>query len=386
MAALIFEKKIVQERTDLNPVTGCWRVVYEKKGEGASFKQLLDGDAKLQTEKRGIVKAVAALVSEPDYIVYAVSKERNLLLEFPERVAHQNNRNYFDLNFKMEYQVADPKVLIERLRVGKDDPLTRLRNTIAGEIGTASGRVAWEIIRDEYAFGEVAEELTAPDSEVFQKIQGKARYLGLEVTGIKVSLRLLEGDLREWKADVERDRTLAQKKRDLEITRVSEDIRDEEAKRHLRRETWKGGAEALTTSLHKIGSDADTAAKLRDNLEVLGSILPQVNVPGPQVASLPERSPSLLLSGANGLHSEALSFLQKIINLITELDLRDRERKRLLSALLHLAGELLAPDETYPDGLAHYREKYETVLEQLLNEMTVQQHETLQLLLKMERL
>lgn len=386
MAALIFEKKVVQERTDLNPVTGCWRVVYEKKGEGAYFKQLLDGEATLQTEKRGLVKAVVALVSEPDYIVYAVSKERNLLLEFPHRVAHQNNRNYFDLNFKTEYQVADPKVLIERLRVGKDDPLTRLRDTVAGEIGAASGRVAWDIIRDEYAFGDVAEDLTASESEVFCRIQGKARYLGLEVTSIRFSLRLLEKDLQEWKDDVEHGRTIARKKRDLEVTRVSEDIIDEQAKRALRRDTWKGGAEALSTSLNRIGMDTDTAAKLRENLEVLGSILPQVGVPGSTVAALPERSPSLLTSGATGLQGEGLSFLQKIINLITELDLRDRERKYLLSAILHLAGELLAPDETYPDAVAHYREKYETVLDQLMNEMTVQQHETLQQLLSMERL
>lgn len=389
MARLIFEKGVVEERADLNPVTGRWRVVYEQQGEGARFKQLLDEGDPLPGEGKGLKGVVSKVfTSGPAHLVYAVSKERLLMLEFPRRVAHQNQVNHFDLNFKVEYHVTDPRSLVERLRVGKEDPLERLRDAVGDEIGGACKRVAWDVIRDEYAFAQVVEDLTSSGSEVFRKIQGVARYLGLAVTGVKLSLRLLEKDVQEWRALTAHELELAKRRRDLEVKRVDEDIRDEETKRALLRETWKGGVEALNTSVKNIGRDTDSAAKLRENLETLGSLFfPQMGAGALGSGSAPPQgSPKLLADSTNVSSAEGLSLMQRIMNQVIQLDLAESDRKHLLAAVFHLSGELLARDEDRPDALSVYQDKYRAVLDELLDQLTTQQHKMLELLLEVDHL
>jgi hypothetical protein len=384
MARLLFEKGVVRESADLNPVTGCWRVVYEKQGEGAKFKHLLD-------EEEGVPKsggALKMLVVRPEYIVYAVTKERHLLLDFTRRVVHQNHINHFDLQHKIEYHVGDPKALIERMRAGKEDPLARLRDTVAEEVAGACKKVPWEVIKDERLFADVAEDLSSRDGEVFRRAQEIARYLGLAVSDLRLSLRLLEADLRDWKDDAEHRRSLAGRRRQVELKRADEDITDEEVKRELIRETWRGGVKALNTTVENIGRDTDTASKLRENLEALGSVFfPQMNRGAEQSnPSLPGAPPRLLAERADGPPGDGLSLLQQLTTLIFQLDLYEEERKYLLSAVLHLCGELLWPDEERPDALAHYKGRYGEALEQLAQQMSVRQMETLRMLLNVERL
>jgi hypothetical protein len=390
MAKLIFDKGVVQERADLNPVTGCWRVVYEKLGDGARFLQLLDEEEDFQTEKKGIFKTVMskALASEPEYLTYAVSKQKNLLLEFPQRVVHQNQINHFDLYFRVEYHVSDPKALVVRLRAVKEDLLVKLRDIIGDEVGRVCRRIPWEIVKDEYAFNDMADDLTRPDKELFQRLQNKAGDLGFAITDIRLSLRLLEIDVDEPKKVSEHQRILAKKVRDLQLTQADEDIKDVSKIRALRRERWDGGTRALITSLDKIAGDTDTATKLRETLNDIGSIFdPQMaNAPGSEAQSLPESSPRLLSEKTGGPLGKGLSVVQQVVGVVVQLDLREREKRLLLSSIFHLAGALLESGESKPEALEHYQEKYQTVLEQFLHELSTQQHDTLTSLLSIERL
>lgn len=387
MASLIFEQGVVEEKTDLNPVTGRWRVVYEQ--EGTRFKRVLDEDEALPEEGRGLLGVVSKVFNAgADYVVYAVSKERLLTLDFPRRVPHRNNVNYFDLNFRVEYHVADPRALVERLRAGREDPLARLRDAIGEEFGAACARAPWDVIRDEHAFAEMAEDLTAAGAEPLRKIQGVARYLGLAVSGVRLSLRLLEDDVKDWREATEHERELERRRQKLARLKLDEDIRDEETLRTLKRETWKGGVEALNTSVRNIGRDTDSAAKLVENLEVLGPLFfPQVKAEGRGAAgALPERSPRQLAEGRNGLHGEGLPTLQRIINVIVQLDLTERDKKPLLAAAFHLSGELLAADADRPDALEAYRRKYQSVLDRLLDQLPERECSVLELLLTVEQL
>jgi hypothetical protein len=389
MAKLIFDKGIVQERTDLNPVPGFWRVVYEKLGEGARFLRLLDEEEDFHTEKKGILKTVMskALASEPEYLVYAVSKQQGLQLDFPRRVVHQNQVNHFDLYFKLEYCVSDPKTLVIRLRASKEDLLVRLRDIIGDEVGRVCARIPWDVVKDEYAFNDMADDMTSPQTELSRRLQSKSGELGLAITDLKLSLRLLEADVAEPKKESEHQRILAQKSRDLQITHANEDIKDVSRMRELRRSTWEGGTQALITSLNKIAGDTDTAPKLRETINDIGSIFyPQMpNTPGLE-AHLPESSPRLLAEKPGTLPGKGLSLVQQVIGVVIQLDLREREKRALLSAIFHLAGELLAASESEPEALDIYKEKYRTILEQFLHELNVQQHEMLASLLGLERL
>ena len=386
---LIFEKGVVQERTDLHPVTGCWRVVYEKQGEGARFLQVLGEEEAFSDERSGLFKKVVykTFAAGPEYLVYAVSQDRHLMLEFFRRVAHQNQLNHFDLYFKVEYHVSDPKVLVTRLRTLKEDVLDKLRDTIGDEISGASARIPWESIKDEYLFSEVVDDLTDPDRSLFRRLQSKAHDSGLALTDIKLSLRLLEIDVTEPKRDFEHQRDLAQKRRDLSLTQANEDIKDLTKIRELRRQTWEGGTKAITASLEKIADDTDTAAKLRDNLNEIGSaFFPQMNGSEAEIMSLPERSPKMLTESTHGLPGQGLALLQQIFSVVLQLDLRENVKRELLSISLHLAGALLVAGETPTDELAHYRKEYQAILEQFIHELSVPQHNTLELLLNAERL
>ena len=389
MARLIYEKGVVQERTDVNPVTGCWRVVYEKQGEGAAFKQVLDEEAAFPKDK-GLFKTIVtkALAAEPTYIVYAVSKEKFLQLDFPKRIAHQNHHNHFDLNFKVEYHVADPKVLVEHLRAGAEDPLTRLREMIITELGEACAGQSWDIVKDEYAFGELAQELTSPASDVFRRVLGKARYLGLAVTDIKLSLRLLERDVKEWKDEVEHGQRLGQRIREKEIVKAEEEIKNVRTMYEAQREVIKGGAEALNDTLKNIGGDTRTASQLRNNLDTLGSIFfPSMNPANDGAAALPERSPKLLSAeNTNDLIGKGLTVLQQVVNMVVELDIREKEKRDLLSAILHLSGEVFATEETYPDALTAFRQAYRKILKQLERNLSTLQYNKLKLLLDIDSL
>jgi hypothetical protein len=390
MAKLIFDKGVVQERADLNPVPGFCRVVYEKLGEGARFLRLLDEEEDFHTEKKGIFKTVMskALASEPEYLVYAVSKQKGLLLDFPRRVVHQNQVNHFDLYFKVEYHVSDPKTLVVRLRAMKEDILAKLRDNVGDEVGRVCARIPWDVVKDEYAFNDKADKMTGPETKLFQRLQSKAGDVGLFITDIKLSLRLMENDVAEPKKATEHERILAQKNRDLQITEADEKIKDLAKARALRRDTWEGGTNAIITSLNKIAGDTDTAPKLRETLNDIGSIFyPQMpNAPGSEAQALPENSPRLLAEKPGALPGKGLSLVQQVVGVVVQLDLREREKRALLSAIFHLAGELLAPGESEPDVLDHYKERYQTILDQFLHELNVQQEETLAELLKVERL
>jgi hypothetical protein len=388
MARLIYDKGVVQERTDVNPVTGCWRVVYEKQGEGAVFRQLLDEEEAFPKDK-GLFKTMVtkALAAGPDYIVYAVSKEQYLQLDFPKRISHQNHINHFDLNFIVEYHVADPRIVVEHLRAGPEDPLTRVREMIIIELGGACARKSWDLIKDEYAFSEVAQELTSPASEVFRRVQGKARYLGLAVTDIKLSLRLLERDVKPWKDGFEHEQILGQKIREKEIAKAEEEIKNVRTMYEAQREVVKGGAEALKDSLITIGRDTHTASQLRDNVDTLGSLFfPQMNPANTGAAALPEKPTRLLTENTNDLLGKGLSVLQQVVNMVVELDLRENEKRDLLSAIFHLSGEVLATEETHPDALTDFRETYRVILKQSMRDLSTQQYNTLERLLNVERL
>ncbi len=388
MTSLIFEQGVVEEKADLNPVTGRWRVVYEQEGEGARFKRVLDEDEALPDEGKGLLGVVSKVFSAgADHVVYAVSKERLLALDFPRRVPHRNNVNHFDLNFRVEYHVADPRALVERLRAGREDPLARLRDAIGEELGGACARAPWEVIRDEHAFAEMAEDLTAAGGEPLRKIQGVARYLGLAVSGVRLSLRLLEDDVQDWREATEHRRELERKRQELERRKLEEDIRDEETRRALMRDTWKGGVEALNTTFANIAGETESATGLIDNFEVLGPLFfPQMKPEARAAGALPERAPRQLAEGRNGLHGEGLPTLQRIINIIVQLNLNEGDKKPLLAAAFHLSGELLAPDAGSPDALDAYRRKYEAVLERLLDQLPDREYSALALLLTVEHL
>ncbi|MDT5270144.1 MAG: hypothetical protein QOH49_2330 [Acidobacteriota bacterium] len=384
MAKLIFEKGVVEERADLNPVTGRWRVVYERQGEGGRFKCMLDEDEDFVDGRRGLAAVLAKpFTTSPDYVVYAVSQDKHLLLDFTERVQHQNHLNHFDLTLTLTYYISDPKLLIRQLRASsQNDPLTRLHDTAFQEVGGACARLAWETINDEYEFAKAAADLTAPASPAARAVHSMARDLGLAVSDIKVGLRLMEEDVLEARRRREHEFLLAEQQRKLEETRAKENIKDEEEMRRQRRNV----AEAITDSVRSIIGGTENVDKLRNTVNSLGPLnMPSLTDPG-AVAPPPDGNKRLLRekpsrgSGAGG------SLLEEIIDLICELDLRERERRKVLAAAYHLAAELLAADEARPDALAYYQEKYRTRLEELETDLRTQQYDTLARLLEIEHL
>jgi hypothetical protein len=383
MAKLIFEKGVVEERADLNPVTGRWRVVYESRGEGEGerFKCLLGEDEDFDDGKRGLSALVKHLTAGPDYVVYAVSQDKHLLSVFTERVDHQNHLNHFDLTLTLTYYVSDPKLLIRQLRASQDDPLTRLNDTALKEVGGACARLAWETITDEHEFAKAAADLTAPGSLTARAVHSMARDLGIAVSNIKVGLRLMEEDVLEARRRREHAFMLAEQQRKLEETHAKERIKDAEEMSKQRRNV----AEAITDSVRAIIGGTESVDKLRNTVNSLGSLnIPSLTDTG--AGAPPPDGTKRLLREKTSRGDAGGTLLEEIVDLIGELDLREMERRKVLAATYHLAAELLAADEARPDALAYYQEKYHARLEELETDLRTQQYDTLALLLEVEHL
>jgi len=364
MPNLTFEKKLVKDAPDVNPVIGHSLVVFERRGEGRKFVAVVDAEKEFQEKRPGWL--TRWLSDQPDYDAYAVNMDQSLDLEFTRRVGLKSQVKAIDVTFKVKYCVANAKDIVTRLLTDTDqDPLTRLQKAIGDGISSAISDANWDMIRGK-GFDTVAGGAIGSARE---EINTFAEYLGLAVKSLSLSRRLLEKDIEiellEEEAKRERERrdldhqgaihkvilsnevkkTVKVGERELKTMDLETDIallaqQDEVHSARIRMQVRQKGADAIGKALDGVASGIDSATALGDAIKQVQSIM---SIPaGPQ--ALPGKPVLELTAHRSDGAGRLVDLLNKALNIISEIDCEKDERKALLSSLLHLIAELVAGD------------------------------------------
>ncbi len=360
MANLTTAEKLVQERPDLNTLSGHALVVFEKKGEGHEVREIvLPG----QTFKE---KKSFSLFNRSSYFAYAVNLDERLRLEFADRVDLQDHLHSVDVTFYIEYCVTDPKLVADKLN---SDPLKRLRDRIKQVIGLSLSVERWEEIRDDFLM--VKARILGNDSASVEEVRDFANDVGLAVKGLELKVRLQEID-RKIDA-IERNKTVkaAQVVADLEI----QSLRDNYA---IGRKAREKMVDAMTTAVGNLADKTDNADALGRNVGAVTQALSAFTQPLVPDGRKDSRYPLLNAASNKRLLGESstgsFSLIIGVLEQVNGIDCSATQKNRLMSAILHLIGELLLGDDGDPEKVDEHGASVREQLSKM--NLSFEQHES----------
>jgi hypothetical protein len=300
------------------------------------------------------------------FVTYAVPRDPNLRETFSRPWQTDDQNHSFTLNYRLEFRIQDPVLLVESLA---GDPLQKLEDEVDAVVGGGARRLAWEVIVEGGNLGENllkdSHDKTDDQPCLWDSLQRFASNLGLVVTKIGVTRTLPETEPVVKRPVEEKKRALMElehetdvRKEDLQLEKESlTDRRKIAATRSETVRKWvtaagDEGAIALHQMVEKIEYPDGLPKAVKaviDGVRILDGAesRPHKGMP----ASIP--LPLLGDGAATGSHLSEL--LTELTQQFVRLPCDASERKNLLSAALHLVGELIRGEQAEAKVLRDYR-------------------------------
>lgn len=371
MTNLTFER-VVKLAPDLNPVVGHDLVIFEKIGAGKKPPFIVRADEQYQ-EPKGLK---AWLSKQPDFVAYAVNMDESLALDFTRRIQPDGNSEArpFDLEFKLRYRVTSSETVVRRLLATTDrDPLARLQDGICEAVSDLLANTRWDMIFQR--FDEVRREV-AP--EALRIIEGLSTHLGLSVTRLNLSRRLLGWDGEHINAldEIRRKDELDREKRKWELLSIDEKRRLESADAGTL--LLRQGVKAVADYIVKSAEDHDSAKglikDLRDVIDFVGN--PAGHERGLTAIGSTDGGTIKGLISDSGHKLKDL--LNSTIDCASHINCEPDRRKALVSAILHIVAELITDGGNASERARPYGEKLShTIGELRLNGLPDEQRDRL---------
>lgn len=382
MTNLTQEQNLVRYVPGVDSVPDHYLVVYKQIGAAREFRGCLLPGEKL---KRNLFE------SPESFVAYAVPRDEHLRFRFSRAHDTHDQVHSFTLYFTVEYRVANPVLLLEKLH---SDPIRRLEQEIDTVLAQAKKSVDWATIeREDIDLENVLFFRTALGDTIsnLEKLRRFALGQGLELDRIAVSRRLADADVRGSKqiALSLQEQQVVFAKHGVEETRktLQQDLGLQLAARRKGFERTqiiadnytKNTARALDQITDGIRSfqglqDAvrHTAALQSSVLGMVGGSLPSGHPGAGTVAALP-----VAASDEDPLRE----LLTEICSRLGSLACEHNRRRQLLSTCLHLVAEATRLEEANEDTLALYNGALEGLLADLIR---VLQREEIQFLRQLQ--
>jgi hypothetical protein len=379
--SLTEDRKVAWRIQGTGPDPAHWLVVFKKVGQGKVLHQTL---------RPGQVFKRPLWISADSFEAYAVSADENLRHEFSRKYLSGAQTWSFTLDFKLHFRVGDPERL--GLSLSDRDPLERLQEEVASVLSATARRFSWESMKREGEdFGLRLRETETTDGQGesrtnFQRLQGFAASLGLDLRHLDVLRSLTEPDLEaDKKVRVnERQKVIARSDQELaaEQEQLNHEIQALKNQHRIERETAiaqssqalqgmqrlrlvldavaKGGVQAIHISAGELRSfDAIQRALfeiqgIQANLAgMAGSTAPSL-ASGAPVGALAGAVPGAALDWTAHPGSPVESAVAEAFRHLRSLDENPRDQRRILASVLHLVAEAglgTDADEEFLTGL-----------------------------------
>lgn len=408
MENLTLAQRIIKPHT-VDPLDGHTVVVIERVGDaGEEFRFEIEPNMRAPKTKLDLFKWLRGGRGGPNYFAYAVNSHPQLRLEYAAPMKMDDQIHSFDVIITLGYHVSEPRVVVVRRN---DDPIRTVRKEIAFALQRELADRSWIGIVTE--FREVAAEAVVA---TFDSLQRFAESYGLAIDDVSLAHELpepylillrkeaeAERDAQLYKVQADLDRvkiredsvtgaieseriheaTVVGKRRELELTSLTQEREHEELVRQKKREhdilkledihtldreevhgavssrhrldqIADAAAAATVTAFRNIGNSISTAPEL---LQVVGSLQTTVAqaralLEGNSGPVAHEGAVPRLGDGKSGPGDVILEMFAST----SRMNLGDA-KPRLQSAILHLIAELLLDRHASSERIAEYRDR-----------------------------
>jgi hypothetical protein len=328
-------------------------------------------------------------------VAYAVPNAPNLRHDFSRPGQTVDQQHSFTLHYRVEFRIAAPVVLVERLA---SDPLQRLEDEVHSLLGGKVRLLAWEAIVEE---GEDLGErlLLEADAErsdgpsLLHRLQAFASHLGFDVSWIALSRTLPETET------VVRRNVEATKRDVMDLEHETyvhgEGLQLEKEMLAERRKINAAKGAAVRTWVGAVGDQGAVVVEnavrgIQDFPGIQGAF--EVMVQAARILEGTGGAPELALPGAStralsAADAKAFGSLQGLLGDLAlefaKLPCPGPERRRLMSAALHLIAELLLDTS---DGVATYRDTIDGAFREYADKLAIEQNKLFKRLRDVEAL
>ncbi len=401
---LTLEHRIVQPASDIHPVPGYDLVIFKQlgEGEGRKFRQVLKPNRKL--DKR-------FYETLDSFLAFKVTRDRQKRYRFDRLVLMRDNTRSFTLNVTMSYAVKDPRVIVERL---ESDPLRRIKDEVCEVLAGLAASLSWADVLSWETIQADAKESTKdrvdkPTSILDQEIsdstgqvcttlvllQRFAEDLGLEILNLALGRTLPEHAIEVGIEDIRTENKLKLGDLGQKLTLQKERHLSEQHGYQRVRAGLDSVADSLIGMLTKASGQVENFSEMKQamtDLQALKYQLTELTAPTavimPSTAGAPAviGAPRAALGpgrSATGENSGELDALLK--HLLYQLGSLDVEvRRPLLSAALHLLGEIILDGEDDDGRVTEHSKQLENHYKTMRRELSRDQIAVLRRLLDTE--
>jgi hypothetical protein len=400
---LTLDSEIVKPIRGVNPISGWNLVVFERVGDGHSFHSVVRDGQPWSAGLSGIMR-------QASFVAYAVRSDHDLRHELSREVSTWNRAGTFTLHCTLTLEVEAPRVVVEQL---PQDPLGLLEKMAGDLYHNAASCVDWVTVEQEGPgfWNRIldSESRTGGGGTVpnRRRVEEFAASRGFKLHNVELRAVFSE-DFGEW-IRRERKERMQRRVNELEVEterlKVQQTRSLEEERAKLQRfqrvqETLCGlitsSGEDLESSLTHIADRVTTPADLQrivvQLLDVYGNVSQLVAAGEPAQnesiagSALRQRVLALLPDASSTLHP-ATRQIGRVATLAAELSCSAREKDQLLSAALHLVGDLVLDDAADSQALEQHRNQLREVFDAIQPTLETQrQHEVLASLLELHSL
>lgn len=391
---LTLERRIVQPTSDIHPVPGYDLAVFKQlgEGEGRKFRQVLGPNEKLD---RRFYEALDT------FHAFKVTRDRQKRYRFDRLVLMRDNTRSFTLNVTMSYAVADPRLVVEHL---ESDPLRRIKDEVCEVLAGLAASLPWEAVRTEASnlpaiLGQEVRDSAGEVCTVLALLQRFAKDLGLEILNLAIGRTLPEGAVEVDIKQLETENKLKLKDLEQKLALQQEHHLGEQRSFQRVRAGLDGVADSLIGMLTKASGQVESFAEMKQamsDLQALKFQLAELTSPTATIASSATAGVATMIGdpsraalgpghSARGERSGELDALLKhVVHQLGSLDVESR--RPLLSATLHLLGEIILDREDDDGQVTEHRKQLENHYKSLRRELSRDQVAVLRRLLDTETL
>lgn len=384
-ATLTEEKGLVRRLSGVAPYPGHYLVVFKRVKEGRKLHSWV---------RPGVPFKKSMFESIESFIAYAVPADENLRHRFERSYKSHDLVHNFTLWFTLDYRVADPGTVVEKLDL---DPLKRLEDEVDLLLVQKNKALDWSSVeREQIDLGDVLFHTAVADRDEVasshEKLKRFAATQGFEVKRVVVTRDLPAEEVRVYSKEVETARNLrvlALEHEEQSLSQTFELQRQGQQNSFARRERVTDGV--ATNIVRAMDQATDQIRSLDDIQRAVGKVgaiqnaMLGVAAGGPALAApagvaLPPAAGFTPLSAAPagalpatdpGSPLEAV--LCSVLSTLGAVACSVEDRRLLLSTVLHAIAEAVRGPEAHGETLKKYTAAIEGMNTKLLQVLRPEQ-------------
>ncbi len=367
------QQKLVRYVPGVDSVPDHHLVVYKKSGAGRELRGCLAPGERL---KKSIFESPDSFVS------FAVPRDPDLRYGFSQEYKSHDQVHSFKLSLTLEYRVAEPAVLVDRL---ESDPLLKLEKEVASVLGQANKTVGWMAIEREEI--DLQQVLFAPHLDRLRRF---AAGQGFHLERILVERELAADEIRDSlaTAQAQKERVVVAAQHSVEVVKgtLDQDLRlhlaGQQGNFDRTQKVADGLADSAVRAIHQVTDGITTFQGVHEAVAharalqagLLGApggtavTAPLLTAPGLAAAAPAGALPAMTVSSS--ARNPLAVLLEETCAALGNTACEPARRRQLLSLALHVVAEALHGEDAQRETLDRYAEGLQSLFHDLFDKLS----------------